>query len=102
MADEQFLIQWLEDDDRYPTSEAPGVIVYGLWKTDDPGIITFPAGAWPTRIDHGSAYPIGDSDWCVLLWDVRVYEWPKGDQWFAAVKGTLEGLLDQGAAVAEI
>src|SRR5262249_60069005 len=61
----------------------PGVTFYGLTA---PGRWTggkFPADSWPTGTEVKESR-LGDAGWEVIVWDVAVGSWPRGEAWRCA------------------
>lgn len=78
----------------------PGLSFYGLHEPNSLDA-TFPQHVWPERTEVGVSKLHGGS-WEVIIWDVEFETWPRGDQWFRAVRATLASLIDAGCAVSWI
>jgi hypothetical protein len=81
--------------------EVPGVIVYGLLAPRSEQNVTFPSDAWiaSPEVEDFSLYGEG---WKVLTWEVPVVLWPPAQQFQAAVRATLEAMVERGSRVAWI
>jgi hypothetical protein len=78
--------------------ELDGFTVYAYWPR---GLVPPPAldlGRWPKV--ESRVHRLFGEDWTVWQWDIRVHSWPAAALWRSLVLGTLDQLLDAGAAVA--
>lgn len=78
--------------------EVPGITVYGLmppggWTGGD-----FPYSSWPPGTETEESHIFG-KDWEVILWDVALPAWPRGDAWRQAVHDTLAHVVSGGCLV---
>ncbi|KQQ98236.1 hypothetical protein ASF74_13865 [Arthrobacter sp. Leaf145] len=79
--------------------EEPGFVVYGLV---DPGRwlgSSFPLDRWPTGTEVAETRLYGES-WEVMLWDVKISEFPHEPEWTEAVHATLKTVIDAGCRLA--
>lgn len=77
----------------------PGITFYGLtwpgrWARDK-----FPGSSWPAGTQAKESQLHG-TDWEVIVWDVAVSSWPKGQAWRRAVHDSTAQLLAGGSVVA--
>jgi hypothetical protein len=79
--------------------EVDGLLLYAFW----PGLPEieplFPKGIWPPGIEVQRGRLSGEG-WTVLMWDVRISQWPLKEQWGPLLEETLTSLCRMGAIVA--
>ena len=76
--------------------EVPGLSFYGLAGDDAGGLApTFPRDRWPMSNEPESLSLHGEG-WRVIEWDLHVAVWPVGDSFRAAVRATLQELINAG------
>ncbi len=83
--------------------EIAGLLAYGYWRGAMQPAIELPSG-WPPDTEFRDHWLVnwqdGDQEWRVLIWTIRLAEWPVSDQWRAAIERTLPTFLDAGARIA--
>ncbi len=86
---------WRVSDGR---EELPGIVLYGLTEPDGWYPQPFPYAAWPPEAEYEESYLYGEH-WLVVIWDVRLPQWPSAQGWHTALRYTLQRLLNGGCVV---
>ncbi|HSR54184.1 MAG TPA: hypothetical protein VLV83_25425 [Acidobacteriota bacterium] len=79
--------------------EVSGLTLYGLRTRKEEAPAVFPIPSWPNEIEYRQSTLHGER-WEVLVWDIRVQQWPKHTHFGDVVRSTLEALLEGGCCVA--
>lgn len=79
--------------------EAPGILVYGYWRGAPTNTPACPIDAWGANVESESTILRG-TGWTVLMWDLRIQNWPSRARWETTLNQTLQPMLLNGARVA--
>lgn len=79
--------------------EVDGVLAYGFWWGAIAREPEFPRDLWPAGTEARPWRFYGEG-WIVLLWTIRITEWPAADAWEMTLRRTLDRLIEAGACVA--
>lgn len=92
---EALSVIWRVSDGR---EELPGIVLYGLTEAGGWHQDPFPYSVWPPEAEYEESYLYGEQ-WLVVIWDVRLPQWPTAQDWHPALRHTLQQLLDGGCVV---
>ncbi len=79
--------------------EVPGITIYGYYSPATLQEPQFPTEAWPPGTSW-SPWKLHGENWIIWVWDIRVDQWPRNDQWRETIEITLGVVRTSGARVA--
>lgn len=80
-------------------NEVPGIIFYGLRRETETRAVTFPSSTWGGQSPSRS-FSLEGRSWRVEMWELPLVAWPRGLNFVAAVRETLEAMINGGSRVA--
>lgn len=79
--------------------EVDGIILYAYWRGAPTVEPAFDSREWPAGTEHSRSQLTG-SDWTIIVWDVKLTNWPSGEFWPRLLERQLSRFCDCGARIA--
>jgi hypothetical protein len=79
--------------------EADGILAYGLWPGNVAPEPLFPRELWPADTECRAGRLTG-AGWEILMWTIKIADWPRPSDWEETIRGTLARMISAGALLA--